>query len=241
MISRITRRFTESPGLQPIGQTKLSLLREGDLFRDLSQADMQEIERVTTMTTCKRGRIFYTAGQNAEVLFILKKGKVQLYRVAEDGRRLVTAIVQAGSIFGEMPLVSQRMHDNIAEAMEDCTLCVMGRADVEHLLTTKPRLALNIISILADRLAAAEQRIEIQAYGSVRQRLAGLLLKLASTDGEVTGASHQQLGELIGASRETVTRMLGDLKSDGMIDLGRSHIRIKSIEGLREITGPDTP
>lgn len=241
MISRITRRFTESPGLQPIGQTKLSLLREGDLFRDLSQADMQEIERVTTMTTCKRGRIFYTAGQNAEVLFILKKGKVQLYRVAEDGRRLVTAIVQAGSIFGEMPLVSQRMHDNIAEAMEDCTLCVMGRADVEHLLTTKPRLALNIISILADRLAAAEQRIEIQAYGSVRQRLAGLLLKLASTDGEVTGASHQQLGELIGASRETVTRMLGDLKSEGMIDLGRSHIRIKSIEGLREITGPDTP
>jgi len=241
MISRIARRFTESPAVQPIGQTKLSLLREGDLFRDLSPADMQEIERVTTMTTCKRGRIFYTAGQSAEVLFILKKGKVQLYRLAEDGRRLVTAIVQAGSIFGEMPLVSQRMHDNIAEAMDDCTLCVMSRADVEHLLTTKPRLALNIISILADRLAAAEQRIEIQAYGTVRQRLAGLLLKLASTDGEVTGASHQQLGELIGASRETVTRMLGDLKSEGMIDLGRSHIRIKNIDSLREITGPEIP
>lgn len=57
MISRITRRFTESQSPEPIGQTKLKLLREAELFRDLSQADMQEIERVTTVTTSKRGRI----------------------------------------------------------------------------------------------------------------------------------------------------------------------------------------
>lgn len=241
MISRIARRLTEGQPAQAAGQTKLSLLREADLFRNLSSSDMAEIERVTTMTACKRGRIFYTAGQSAEVLFILKKGKVQLYRLAEDGRRLVTAIVQAGSIFGEMPLVSQRMHDNNAEALDDCTLCVMSRTDVEHLILTKPRLALNIMSILAERLAAAEQRIEIQAYGSVRQRLAGLLLKLAATNGEISGTSHQQLGELIGASRETVTRMLGDLKSEGIIELGRSHIRILNGEGLRQVTGADAP
>jgi CRP/FNR family transcriptional regulator, cyclic AMP receptor protein len=239
VISRLARRFKDPTTEEDVVQSKVSLLRESDLFRDFSPSDMEEVERVTTMTTCRRGRIFYSAGQDAEVLFVLKKGRVQLYRHSEDGKRLVTAIVSAGSIFGEMPLLSQRMHDNVAEALEDCTLCVMSRADVEHLLETKPRLALNVISILADRLAAAEQRMEMQAYGSVSQRLARLLLKLAAESDQVDGVSHQQLGDLIGASRETVTRVLGDLRARGAIEIGRSQVRILDGAGLREMAGPE--
>ena len=224
---------------EAIHDAKLGLLREQEVFRDLSSADMAEIERMATMTTCKRGRVFYAPGETGEVLFILKKGRVQLHRFTEDGRKLVTGVVHAGSIFGEMPLLSQRMHNSSAEALEDCTLCVMSRSDVEHLIAAKPRLALNIISILAERLAEAEERFEMQAFRNVPERVATTLLRLAGAGSTVTGVSHQQIAESIGAARETVTRVLGDFAAAGLIELGRFRITIADRSGLDHLARRD--
>lgn len=227
---------TSSEAMQ---DAKLRLLREQEVFRDLSSADMAEIERMATMTTCKRGRVFYSPGETGEVLFILKKGRVQLHRLTEDGRKLVTGVVPAGSIFGEMPLLSQRMHNSSAEALEDCTLCVMSRSDVEHLVAAKPRLALNIISILAERLAEAEDRFEMQAFRNVPERVATTLLRLAGTGSTITGVSHQQIAESIGAARETVTRVLGDFAAAGLIELGRARITVTDRSGLDQLVQRD--
>jgi CRP/FNR family cyclic AMP-dependent transcriptional regulator len=218
---------------------KMYLLKKADIFRDLSHAEMEEIERMTTMTTCRKGRQIFSPGEASEVLFILKQGKVQLSRVAEDGRRLVTSILEAGSVFGEMPILSQRMEDSAAEALEDCTLCVMSRHDVEDLVLTNPRVALNIIHILANRVADLEQRLEMQAFQSVTERLAATLIRMASDREDISGASHQQIAETIGASRETVTRALGDFRAQGLIDLGRSHIAIKDRRRLATLAHRD--
>ena len=118
MLRRLSRR---APATTPLGleaqQSKLSLLSEADIFRGLMPEDMQEIERMTTMTTARKGRVLDSPDSQHEVLIILKKGRVQLYRIAEDGRRLVTAILEAGSVFGEMPMLSQRMAGSTAEAL----------------------------------------------------------------------------------------------------------------------------
>jgi CRP/FNR family cyclic AMP-dependent transcriptional regulator len=235
------RRFTHRPPARaPLGldsqQFKLRLLSEADIFRGLSPEDLREIGRMTTMTTARKGRILYEPDSSREVLFILKKGRVQLSRVAEDGRRLVTAILEAGAVFGEMELLSQRMGGGTAEALEDSTLCAMSRNDLERLIITKPRVALNVLQLLASRNAELEERLERQAFQSVHERLAAILLKLAGDGHEIRNVSHQQIGEAIGASRETVTRALGDFRARGLVDLSRSRITILNQRALEEAT-----
>jgi CRP/FNR family cyclic AMP-dependent transcriptional regulator len=207
--------------------TGISCVRGTDLFRDLSASEIEEIEGMTAMRTSRRGRVFFAPGQTGEVLFILKTGRVNIYRVTPDGKKLVTASLEPGTVFGEMSLIGQGMYDSFAEAAEDCTLCVMGRADVENLLKTKPAVALRAMEIMARRLREAEDRLEGAAFKGVPARLALMPLRLRpGGSGELVGVSHQDLADMVGTYRETVTRVLNDFQAQGLIELGRKRIRV---------------
>ncbi len=218
-------------------QEKLSYLSMIDIFRDLSPQDMAEMDRQTTMSTCQAGRIFYMPNDTGEVLFLLKKGRVQLYRISPDGKKLTIAMLGPGAIFGEMSLVGQGMQDTFAEAMEDCVLCVMSRTDVERLILTKPQVALRFVEAMGRRLSQVEKQLEDIAFKSIPARLAGLLLRLSreSRDGSVVGFTHQTLGEMLGTYRETTTQILNEFKAAGLIDIGRKRIDILDRAGLEQI------
>lgn len=229
------RRQARAPIGVPMSDisSKLALLSETDIFRDLSPSDMQEIERMTAMSTCRKGKTFYTPGETGEVLFVLKEGRVNLFRINPDGKRLTVATVNKGTVFGEMSLVGQGMHDTFAEATEDCTLCVMSRDDVEHLLVSRPQVAIRFLELLAGRLSDLEARLETLAFKSVPARLATELLRLGEREGRVDGLSHQDLAEAVGSYRETVTRILNEFKRDGLIGLDRRSVEIKDAARLR--------
>ena len=106
---------------------KIGYLQMVDIFQDLTEQEMEEIDRATTMSTCRRGKILYMPEDTSEVLFLLKKGRIQLYRISPDGKKLVIDTIGPGAVFGEMALIGQGMHNTFAEAIEDCVLCVMGR------------------------------------------------------------------------------------------------------------------
>jgi CRP-like cAMP-binding protein len=231
------RQPLAASAVKPSGAGKLALLSETDIFRDLGPRDMEEIERMTAMTTCRRGKVFYTPGETGEVLFVLKQGRVNLFRINPDGKKLVLASVEPGTVFGEMSLIGQGMHDTFAEAAEECTLCVMSRSDVEHLLVNKPQVALRFLELLANRLSEVETRLETVAFKSVPARLAVEILRLAegTQDRRVDGVSHQDLADAVGSYRETVTRILNDFKRDGLIELYRLSIAIRDAEGLKAL------
>ena len=233
LLGRLGRRPREShpDGAGP--NTKIGYLTETDLFRGLDDAEMDEVARMTTMTTCKAGRVFYTPGESGEVLFVLKKGSVQLYRIAPDGKRLVIGALRAGAVFGEMGLIGQGMYDTFAEASEDCTLCVMSRSDVEALVTSKPAFAIGLLELMGQRLQDVESSLERLAFRSVASRLASLLLALRDGNDEVCGLSHQNLADRIGTHRETATRALNDFRGAGIIEIGRERIRILDVAGLQ--------
>lgn len=235
VLKRFSRGKTPAADSSP-ATLKSILLREAEVFRDIAPADMAEIERMTTMITTPKGRVLLTPQRQQEVLFILKKGRVQVFRETEDGRRLVISVLEHGAIFGEMPLLSQKLGGSTAETLDDCTLCVMSRTDVERLIATNPHFALNVVHLLAERNSALETKLEQQAFQSAPERVAMALLELADTDGLIKDVSHKQLGESIGASRETVTRILGDFKTSGYIDISRSSILIKDKTGLESAT-----
>jgi CRP/FNR family transcriptional regulator len=127
------------------------------------------------------------------------------------------------------------MHSAFAEAVEDSLICVMSRPDVERLIVKKPDVAIRMLEVLSERLVAAESRQEALAFQAVKVRLARELLRLA--EGDVARATHQDLGDTIGAYRETVTKTLDEFQREGLVDLSRMKITIRDRARLAVIAG----
>ncbi len=214
---------------------KITHLTTMELFQDLSREDQEELDRITTMTTVRKGKIFYRPEDTGEVIFILKKGTVQLYRISTEGKKLVIYTLGDGTLFGEMSLLGQRMHNTFAEAITDCTICVMSRNDLERLILTRPQVALRILEITGSRLRETEEQLESLAFKSIPSRLAALLLRLAGDGNEVAGLTHQDLAEMIGTYRETTTQTLNDMKAEGILEIGRRRLVILDKDALRQI------
>src|SRR5437762_7091314 len=111
-----------------------------------------------------------------EVLFILKKGHVQLYRMSDEGRKLVITTLGPGTIFGEMALTGLGMHDAFAEATEEALICILNRGDLEKLLISKPKIAVRLLNVMAKRLQETEGRLEQTLFHDVPSQLAALLV-----------------------------------------------------------------
>ena len=216
---------------------KMRYLSELAVFQDLTPREMQELNRITTMSHVPRGRVFYRPEETGEVLFILKEGRVQLYRISPEGKKLVITTLGPHTLFGEMALLGAKMHNTFAEAIDDCLICVMSRTDLERLILNKPQVALRILEVTGKRLREAEERLENMAFKGIPARLASLLLRLAEEQGsnEISGLTHQDLAESVGTYRETATQVLNDLKSQGLIDIGRKRIKILDAERLAEV------
>ncbi|MFW5941393.1 MAG: Crp/Fnr family transcriptional regulator [bacterium] len=216
---------------------KLDYLSSIEIFRDLSARELEEIDRQFMMTGCAPGKIFYMPDETGEVLFLLKKGRVQLYRLTAEGKKIVVATLGPGAIFGEMSLVGQGMYNTFAEAADECVLCVMSRADVERLMREKPQVALRIVEAMGKRLTQMERQLEEVAFKSIPARLASLLLRLAAEAGsdEVAGYTHQDLAEVLGTYRETITQTLNDLKTQGLVEIGRKKVTLIDKPGLENV------
>lgn len=225
----------------------IAYLRAQDIFQDLSASDIEEINQTTPMRRCHQGTVFYRPGDQGEQLFLLKEGKVTLYRLTPDGHKLVVGIVEAGTIFGEMAVSGQSMQECFAEAHEDSLVCTIAPPQMETILRDYPAVARRMLDVLGKRVQRLEERLEHMAYGNVRQRLARFLLSQArpARDGcQVTGFAQEQMGEAVGASRQTVSQELGALQAEGLVEVGRKRIRLvdvtalKSAAGLYESLGP---
>jgi CRP-like cAMP-binding protein len=189
------------------------------------------------MSTSPAGNVFYMPEETGEVLFLLKKGTVQLYRLTPEGKKIVIATLGPGALFGEMSLVGQGMHSTFAEAVDECKLCVMSRPDVERLMREKPQVALRIVEALGKRLVETERQLEDVAFKSIPARLASLLLRLADEQGgdTVKGYSHQDLAEMVGTYRETVTLTLNELKAQGLLEIGRKRLLLVDRPALEHV------
>lgn len=220
-------------------------LSEVDIFCDLSEQEMQVIADNAPMRTYAAGELLFSPHNPVEVLFILKRGRVRVFRVSEDGRALTTALISPGTIFGEMVLLGQSMYDNFAEALDEAVVCVMSKADVHRFLLSDQRIAGRIAEILGTRLADMERRLTDSVFKSVPQRIASTLCTLAQGSprsgvlarGQQVTLTHEQLAALVGTSRETATKVLGELADHGLLRLGRGRITVLDVAGIEAQAG----
>lgn len=215
---------------------KVAYLSAVDIFRDMAPEEVAHLERVTRMSTAPAGQLIFVPGKTGEMLFLLKRGRVQLYRLSADGRKFIVAVLGPETFFGEMSLLGEEMTSTFAEALEDSTVCVMTRDDVEALILRKPQVALRLLEVLGRRLMDAEDRLQEVAFKKVPARVAALLLKLAERgDEREVHLSHQEIADMLGIYRETVTNALDRLKETGAVEIGRRRIALRDLDLLRQL------
>jgi CRP-like cAMP-binding protein len=207
-----------------------------DVFQDLSAAEIEQIHRIAPTRRCRRGTVFFRPGDAGERTFLLKGGQVTLFRLTPDGHKLIVDVVEAGTIFGEMAIVGQSMHECFAEATEDSFVCTLTSQKMARILERYPAVARRLLEVLGRRVRHLEERLEQMAYGRVRARLVRFLLAQArpATDGcQVTGFSHEQVAHAVGASRQTVSLELGALEAAALVEVGRKRIRLMNTAALK--------
>lgn len=212
------------------------LMSAVDIFYDLNEEEIERMNRVISVRDVEKGRIIYMPEDTGSMIYILWDGRIQLYRLSVDGRKLVLSILGPGGIFGEMSMVGEGLYQTFAEAVEDSVVCALGRDDLERLILDCPQITLRLVNVIGQRLAETESRLTGIAFKSVPARIASLLLQLAG-DGrmEVNGFTHQEISEIVGTYRETTTQTLNDFRHQGLIAMGRKHIEILDMQGLSEV------
>lgn len=217
-------------------------MSEVDIFCDLDETEMGALSQAAPMRMFDAGTLIFTPHQPIETLFILKKGRIRIFRVSADGRALTTAILEPGTIFGEMVIVGQAMHDSFAEALDSVTTCAMSKADVRHLLLGDPRIAARIAETLGRRMGDLEQKLSDTVFKTVPERIANTLLALSAGAGQhgreaQVRLTHEQLAALAATSRETTTKILGEYAEQGLIKLGRGRITVLDTNALATAAG----
>lgn len=217
----------ELPDPEPFGAktNKLELLSAMDIFQDLPEADINALMDMSPIHTARKGATIY-GPDGPEVLFLLKSGRAELFRLSSDGKKLTLAIVEAGTFIGEMVLVGLRLEGTYAVALEDSVICALSRHDVESLILNYPPVALRFIETLAHRLQETRNSLQDMIFSDLTGRVASLLLNVGGKDGVVEGYSHQDLAAMVGCLRESFTAVLDRFKRTHAVDTGRRHIQI---------------
>lgn len=224
--------------------TTIHCVTAGDIFARLGPDERAAIERLISYSVFPAGQIFHSPNEIGEQLFVLRSGRVRIYKLSPEGRALTLMVLEPVTIFGEMTLVGQWLHDTFAEAMSECVIGLIGRDTLRQILEAHPQVALAFMELMGQRLRAMENKLADIAFKNVAQRLASVLLNLAGTPASqgrpaappmVVRYTHQQLAEMIGSYRETVTKAIGELREGGMIRIDDDAISLIDVEQLQRL------
>lgn len=226
-------------------EEQIRLLSMVDLFEPLSESEMQDLAKRAPDTSLQKGDILYSPQESSERLFVLKRGRVQVYEMGEDGEEITLSVVEAGTVFGEMSLTGQSLQGVYVRALSPSVVVSLKRAIVEDLIRKNPEVGLNLVKHLAQRLRNSEMRFANVVQKDVPARLATLIITLVDSEGLVSGESykiptrytHEQIASMVGAKRVAVTRAFGKLKEAGAVELKERHIIVKDLDELREAAG----
>lgn len=224
----------------------VELLRSVPLFRELTEQELLKIAQLALVRAYPARAPIVNQGDPALALFAILQGRVKVVSRSQDGRDTVLGIMPEGEVFGEIALIDGGSRSATCTALERCELLIVDRAPFLELLQSSPTIAVKLLHVLAERLRRLSQRSEDAAFLDVPSRLARSLLDLATRFGERERApasgihitlklSQQELGDLVGATRESVNKHLGDWTRQGFLRLQEGRMVIEDIDGVRRL------
>lgn len=195
-------------------------LQDVDLFADLSGMELGDLHRRLQTRKYLPQETVIGQGQAMQALFIVRSGRVRIFRRSEHGRELTIAILGAGAIFGDMSLLGQHMGGSGADTLEAAELCMLDTAHVRRLLMSDGRIALRIVTLLSQRIEGLETRLADASFRPLAARIADALIEAGDQrrgDRTLVRLTQSQLADLLGATRESVSRILAQFASSGLL------------------------
>jgi len=219
-------------------------LKRCNLFQRLEPAQLQMLESMCRARRFPAGTPVYLPADQADAVLLLAEGRVKLGNFTQEGKQTILAFIEPGEIFGELTLVGSSdrptQREEYAETLEKSTILLIPADTMRQLIEENPHVSLGVTKLFGLRRMRIERRLKYLLFRSNRERLVHLLLELAEQYGRPTSGgialgiklSHQDLANIIGSTRETVTVVLGELQAEGLLVLGRRKIVITDINEL---------
>lgn len=214
---------------------KLWYLSQIKIFSNLQREELIKINGVTHMSTIPKHTIIQTPDSSHLGLYLIKKGKLRIYKLSPAGKQFTIGIIGHGNTFGETSLFSMETKNTYIETLEDTLLCLFKNEDFEKFIIERPKLLMNILKRMGEKINEQNLMLEQLANYDIKKRLMYWLIKLANEFGNEEGGfividlslSHQELANMIGSTRESVTSTLNELVKEDAIITGRMSIGIR--------------
>jgi CRP/FNR family transcriptional regulator, cyclic AMP receptor protein len=192
--------------------------------------------------TFKKGEFIYFMNDLSNRIYFLEKGKVKIGSYSEDGKEITKVILTPGEMFGEMGLVGEDKRKDFAQAIDgDVSVCVMTADEMNELMKSRADFTIHLTKHIGSRLMKTERRLESLVFKDARSRVIEFLFDLGKEKGTVKNDitvvddfyTHQEIANLTGTSRQTVTTVLNELREVGLIDFDRKLLSVKSLSDLK--------
>lgn len=206
------------------------------IFNHLEEEQMDEVMALIHSKSYKKGEDIYQTGNASDALYIVRRGRVKIYRISESGKEQILRILNPGDFTGELALFNESVHDAFASALVDTDICMIKRNDLQNLLLKYPNISMKILSELSHRLAQSETQTT-RATERVELRIALFLVESidhnSKSDVITLPMSKKDLASYLGTTPETISRKLLEFEDAGLIkQLSNKSIKIIDVDGL---------
>lgn len=227
---------------------KMLLIRNYDLWCHFSDQEYEELNLEHNFIEAKKGDYIYFDSHFHNKLYFLKKGYIKIGQIEDDGKEVIKEIIQKGETFGQITLERNNLHGEFAQAYKgDVSLCAFNIEDFQKLLKAKPELALAYSKQVGNKLHQIQNRLLNLLNKDVKTRLIsffGQLIEKNIGDNTAEGfcipnyLTHEDIANLIGSTRQTVTTMINELETEGVLSYSRHEIcflDVKKIQSLLSV------
>ncbi len=224
----------DSPTTSPI---------ESSLLAGLSDAESARVRSAARLQRKADGEFFFLQGDPANAVYSIESGRVRLSQVTAEGNQVLLRVIGPGTVFGAIALAKVDTYPVTAEAADETSALVWPKAALMSLIEQMPKLGLNALQLMAGHVVEFQDRFREMATQRVERRLARTLLRLASQTGRKTdegvlidmALTRQDLAEMTGTTLFTVSRILSQWESQGLVRSGRERVTIRYPHGLVKI------
>jgi len=214
-------------------------LEQHFLFRHLEPDTRRRIVAHARARCYAAGETIFLKGSTGSGMMAVLAGQVRISTLSRQGKEIVLNVIEPGGVFGEIALLDGRERTADATAVRDCELLVLERRDMLAFLETNPKVCLKLLETLCQRLRQTTEQVEDVVFLHLPCRIAKLLFRLTRGDGDEVKLSQREIGSLVGGTRESMNKHLGDLRRQNIIALDDGIIRVCDRSALEIIAEGD--
>ncbi|QNO13926.1 Crp/Fnr family transcriptional regulator [Alkalicella caledoniensis] len=214
------------------------------IFANLNDNELLDIIKMTGHREFLKGESIFFEGDSANTLYIINQGKIKLSKFTRDGKQQILHILSDGDFFGELNLLKGGQYNFDADAITKVKLCTITKEQLKDLILTRPEIGLKILEVVGERLAGVESLAQHLATNDVESRIAFLLYELKDRHGKKTPdgtmielpLTREEMSNYTGVARETISRKLQKMQSDGVVKLeGTRKILVIDEDALEDL------